>query len=120
LKEKIAGSDFSRQPRRGKAQGCAEQIGSGASPIQSKSPCIESRPKLAPRSQQVRRFHLTKAKRHPPLTRPPKTNLSHWSMSSGEPENTPQRTKPNRHKLRSTEHSHIATNPTSPHTSVHA
>ncbi|MEJ2676941.1 MAG: hypothetical protein P8011_17460, partial [Acidihalobacter sp.] len=34
LKEKIAGSDFSRQPRRGEAQGCAEQIGSGASPKQ--------------------------------------------------------------------------------------
>ncbi|MEJ2633311.1 MAG: hypothetical protein P8015_19270, partial [Acidihalobacter sp.] len=32
LKEKIIGSDFSRQPRRGEAQRCVEQIGSGASP----------------------------------------------------------------------------------------
>jgi len=31
FKEKIVGNDFSRQPRRGEAQGCAEQIGSGAS-----------------------------------------------------------------------------------------
>jgi hypothetical protein len=36
FKEKIAGSDFSRRPRRGKAQGCAEQIGSDASPSQIK------------------------------------------------------------------------------------
>jgi hypothetical protein len=45
FKEKIAGSDFSRKPRRGEAQGCAEQIGSGASPIQSESPHLKSRPK---------------------------------------------------------------------------
>jgi hypothetical protein len=32
FKEKIVGNDFSRQPRMGEAQGCAEQIGSGASP----------------------------------------------------------------------------------------
>jgi hypothetical protein len=45
FQRKIAGSDFSRQPRRGEAQGCAEQIGSGASPIQSESPHLKSRPK---------------------------------------------------------------------------
>ncbi|MEJ2479855.1 MAG: hypothetical protein P8Y78_06680, partial [Acidihalobacter sp.] len=45
FKEKIVGNDFSRKPRRGEAQGCVEQIGSGASPRSIESPWIESRTK---------------------------------------------------------------------------
>ena len=44
--ERIAGSDFSRQPRRGEAQGCAEQRYSGASPkLRSEMPIADSRTK---------------------------------------------------------------------------
>ena len=45
FKEKIVGSDFSRKPRRGEAQGCAEQIGSGASLRLSEAAPLESRTK---------------------------------------------------------------------------
>lgn len=45
-KEKIAGSDFWRNPRRGEAQGCVEQTDSGSSPCQIKDKGADSRPKF--------------------------------------------------------------------------
>jgi hypothetical protein len=56
FKEKIVGNDFSRKPRRGEAQGCAEQTGSCASPIKNESPKIESRPKQITKANQYVAF----------------------------------------------------------------
>ncbi|WP_455383968.1 hypothetical protein, partial [Acidihalobacter prosperus] len=54
FKEKIVGNDFSRKPRRGEAQGCVEQIGSGASPGLSETVSLESRTKQTQISQERR------------------------------------------------------------------
>jgi hypothetical protein len=62
FQRKIAGSDFSRQPRKGKAQGCAEQIGSGTSPRPRESPCIESRPKPATKASKYAAFSHARSK----------------------------------------------------------
>jgi hypothetical protein len=65
LKEKIVGNDFSRQPRRGEAQGCAEQIGSGASPRLIEASHHESRTKSAlRRSQNAHQGNIKRVRLH--------------------------------------------------------
>jgi len=62
FKEKIVGNDFSRKPRRGEAQGCAEQIGSGASPIQIGDPHLKSRPKQVTQASKYAAFGHVRSK----------------------------------------------------------
>jgi hypothetical protein len=65
LKEKIVGNDFSRQPRRGEAQGCVEQIGSGASPRSIRNTARRFAPETNPTRKTVRTFStIGNAKHH--------------------------------------------------------
>ncbi|MEJ2632569.1 MAG: hypothetical protein P8015_15405, partial [Acidihalobacter sp.] len=59
---KIVGNDFSRKPRRGEAQGCVEQIGSGASPRSCDPPCLKSRPKPITQASNYVAFTHAKSK----------------------------------------------------------